>query len=69
MISDKDYQNWKHNIGKKFKAPQVSYTPNNGKKFDKYYESNVIRLKSTAVYGKTIFWKELHGKNIIRKKN
>lgn len=66
-ISDKDYKEWKQNVGRKFRAPQINYTPNNGAKFNKYYKENVIRLKSTVVYGKTIFWKELHGKNIISK--
>ena len=66
-ISDKDYKEWKQNVGRKFRAPQINYMPNNGAKFNKYYKENVIRLKSTVVYGKTIFWKELHGKNIISK--
>lgn len=66
-ISNDDYSQWKRNVGARFKAPQVNYTPDNGVKFNKYYEANVIRLKSTVVYGKTIFWKELKGRNIIRK--
>jgi|GEM_PF-2445542 len=33
-----------------------------------YYQPNTIHLKSTAVFGGTIFWKELKGKAIIRGK-
>ena len=48
-ILDEHYIKWKNNVGSKFKAPQVkvaSYGDNKGK----------IRLQSTAVYCKTIFW-------------
>lgn len=58
-ISDNHYQTWKTNVGKSFIAPQMSYTPDNGKSFNKYYVPNSYRLRSTAVYGNTIFWKML----------
>lgn len=58
-ISDSHYQTWKTNVGKSFIAPQTSYTPDNGKKFNKYYVPNSYRVRSTAVYGNTIFWQML----------
>ncbi len=41
-ISNDDYSQWKRNVGARFKAPQVNYTPDNGVKFNKNYEANVI---------------------------
>jgi len=67
-ISDADYSKWKSNVGKSFKAPQISFTPTGNGKFNKYYLPNTIRFKSTAVYGGTIFWKELKGKAVIKGK-
>jgi len=49
-ISDEHYRKWSDNIGDGFKAPQekkATVGPNKGK----------IRLRSTAVYNGTIFWK------------
>ena len=51
-ISDEHYNKWKKNVGSIFKAPQVRTAtdgPNKGK----------IRLESTAVYARSIFWKVL----------
>ena len=49
-ITDEHYRKWSDNIGDGFKAPQekkATVGPNKGK----------IRLRSTAVYNGTIFWK------------
>ena len=50
-ISNQHYATWKANVGKGFKAPQTTQavpgTRNAGK----------TRLHSTAVYGRTIFWR------------
>lgn len=49
-MSDEHYAKWKKNVGKIFKAPQVRTATvgvNKGK----------IRLESTAVYARSIFWK------------
>ena len=49
-MSDEHYAKWKKNVGKIFKAPQVRTAAvgvNKGK----------IRLESTAVYARSIFWK------------
>jgi hypothetical protein len=52
-ISDGDYAKWKANVGSAFRAPQTSTavagTRNAGRS----------RLESTAVYGQTIFWREV----------
>src|SRR6218665_926192 len=57
-ISDDHYESWKEAVGSKFKAPPKKYTP--GKySGNKFATANTIALKSTAQYGKTIFWKEL----------
>ncbi len=45
-ISDEHYDKWKQNVGSKFKAPQTSVS-----------RSGKIGYHSTAVYGRTIFWK------------
>ena len=69
-ISDNDYEKWKKNVGSKFKAPQVSYTSKTRTfKGNKYYTHNAIKLVSTAVYGKTIFWKELRGNKVLHGKD
>ena len=65
-ISDSHFEKWKTNVGPSFKGPQENFTPSKGK-FNKYYMPNTVRLESTAVYGQTIFWKELKGKEIIKK--
>lgn len=65
-ISDEHYKIWAKNIGKHFDAPQLSFTPYTDKKFNKYYKEGRINLKSTAVYNKTIFWKTLKGKDVIK---
>jgi hypothetical protein len=65
-ISDAHYRKWKTNVGKGFNAPQTSYTPSEQGSFNKYFTPNAIKLKSTAVYGGTIFWKELKGSSIIK---
>ena len=67
-ISDAHYSKWKTNVGKGFNAPQTSYTPSGQGDFNKYFTPNAIKLKSTAVYGGTIFWKELKGSSIIKGK-
>jgi hypothetical protein len=55
-ISDSHYMSWKANIGPTFKAPKRKVAPAN---FGKYQNKGLIRLQSTAVYGETIFWKEI----------
>lgn len=45
-ISDEHYAKWKQNVGRGFKAPQTSVARNGRIGFD-----------STAVYGRTIFWR------------
>lgn len=65
-ISDEHYKIWATNVGKNFDAPQISFTPYSDEKFNKYYIEGRINLKSTAVYNKTIFWKTLKGKNVIK---
>ncbi|WP_264524818.1 hypothetical protein [Flavobacterium sp. N502536] len=65
-ISDEHYKIWAANVGKNFDAPQISFTPYSNEKFNKYYKEGRINLKSTAVYNKTIFWKTLKGKDIIK---
>ncbi|MFW5700862.1 MAG: hypothetical protein ACOCWM_04155, partial [Cyclobacteriaceae bacterium] len=63
-ISDEHYKEWKKNIGSSFKAPQKKFTPN-VETSRIYYMPNTIRYKSTAVHGRTIFWLELKGSEII----
>ena len=53
-ISDNHYQTWKTNVGSSFLAPQQKAAPAN---FGNYKNMGLMRLKSTAVYGETIFWK------------
>jgi len=65
-ISDEHYKIWSTNVGKNFDAPQISFTLYSDEKFNKYYKEGRINLKSTAVYNKTIFWKTLKGKDIIK---
>lgn len=51
-ISNEHYQKWKENVGSSFKAPQyreATIGRNKGK----------VRFISTAVWAKTIFWKEV----------
>lgn len=52
-ISDEHYRIWKNNVGAAFKAPQKKAAPDN---FGNYKNKGKMKLKSTAVYGKTIFW-------------
>lgn len=66
-ISDEFYKSWKAAIGESFKAPQIKYTPESETLFNKYYTSGTISLEATAQYGRTIFWKELKGKNKLIK--
>jgi len=50
IISPDHYKKWKNNVGKSFKAPMIKKAViglNKGKS----------RLISTAVYGRTIFWR------------
>lgn len=62
-IKDEHYIKWKDNIGGKFKAPQQRISPDNYEKIKanggkiSYKNKGKIRLNSTAVYGRTIFWK------------
>lgn len=53
-IKDEHYQTWKRNIGSGFSAPQRKAAPDN---FGNYKNKGKMKLKSTAVYGETIFWK------------
>jgi hypothetical protein len=55
-ISPEHYKKWKENVGKSFKAPMIRRARNsfNGKP---NMNAGKYRLKSTAVYGRTIFWK------------
>lgn len=49
-MSDEHYTKWKKNVGRIFKAPQIRTATagiNKGR----------IRLESTAVYARSIFWK------------
>ena len=47
------------NVGKSFKAPQTRIVPMNlGGEKKRNVNAGKTRLKSTAVYGRTIFWKE-----------
>lgn len=51
-ILDEHYKSWKEAIGSSFQAPQMKYSPsgiNKGK----------ITYESTAVWGRTIFWKDV----------
>lgn len=51
-ILDDHYEKWKKAIGSSFQGPQVKYSPsgvNKGK----------ITYESTAVWGRTIFWKDV----------
>lgn len=55
-ISDQHYATWKANVGSGFKAPQVRVSPQDYPKKG-YYNKGKTRLHSTAVYGRTIFWR------------
>lgn len=56
-IEDEHFQKWKESVGSKFVAPQTRISPNNyAKGTIKYNNKGKIRLYSTAVYNKTIFW-------------
>ncbi|WP_424040986.1 hypothetical protein [Prevotella pallens] len=47
------------NVGKSFKAPQTRIAPMNlGGEKKRNMNAGKTRLKSTAVYGRTIFWKK-----------
>lgn len=52
-ISDEHYEKWKKNVGKAFIAPQHYPAQNN---YGGYKNKGKMRLKSTAVYNRTIFW-------------
>ena len=61
-ISPKHYAQWKNNIGKAFKAPMIraardSFYNSVTKKSIPNPNAGKMRLQSTAVYGRTIFWK------------
>lgn len=60
QISDEHYKKWKANVGKGFIAPQhrcaVKEYVNRKGKTVKNMNAGKKRLKSTAVYGRTIFW-------------
>ena len=61
-ISSKHYAQWKNNIGKSFKAPMIraardSFYNSVTKKSIPNPNAGKMRLQSTAVYGRTIFWK------------
>lgn len=61
-ISRAHYEKWKQNIGKSFKAPQVRRAPKSlynerTRKMEPNFNGGKIRLVSTAVYGRTIFWR------------
>ena len=61
-ISPKHYAQWKNNIGKSFKAPMIraardSFYNSVTKKSIPNPNAGKMRLQSTAVYGRTIFWK------------
>lgn len=61
-ISPKHYAQWKNNIGKLFKAPMIraardSFYNSVTKKSNPNPNAGKMRLQSTAVYGRTIFWK------------
>lgn len=51
-ILDEHYKSWKDAIGTSFKAPQKKYSPSGINK-------NKITYESTAVWGRTIFWKDV----------
>lgn len=58
-ISNEHYAKWKKNVGKSFKAPQTRVAPINlGGEKKRNMNAGKTRLKSTVVYGRTIFWKE-----------
>lgn len=60
-ISDEHYATWKKNVGKEFKSPQQKASPQNYPKTSNrgaYNNKGKKCLKSTAVYGETIFWKQ-----------
>ncbi len=52
-ISDEHYAKWKNNVGSSFVAPQHRPAPDN---YGGYKNKGKMRLKSTAVYNRTIFW-------------
>lgn len=59
-ILDEHYKSWKEAIGDSFQAPQMKYSPsgvNKGK----------ITYESTAVWGRTIFWKDVKYVQEIKK--
>lgn len=58
-IKDEHFQKWKESVGSKFLAPKTRISPDNySKGKTKYNNKGKIRLFSTAVYNKTIFWVE-----------
>ena len=59
-ILDEHYKNWKEAIGSSFQAPQMKYSPSGVNK-DK------ITYESTAVWGRTIFWKDVKYVQEIKK--
>lgn len=57
-ITNDHYNKWKKNVGARFKAPQKRVSPDNYDKGKTHYKNKgKIRLYSTAVWGKTIFWR------------
>ncbi len=56
-ISDGHYAKWKKNVGKSFKAPQIRIAPTHFNDGKRNMNAGKTRLQSTAVYGRTIFWK------------
>lgn len=64
-ISPKHYVQWKNNIGKSFKASMIraardSFYNSVTKKSIPNPNAGKMRLQSTAVYGRTIFWKTIN---------
>lgn len=52
------YAKWKKNVGKTFKAPQIRIAPTHFYDGKRNMNAGKTKLQSTAVYGRTIFWKE-----------
>ena len=56
-ISNGHYAKWKKNVGKSFKAPQIRIAPTHFNDGKRNMNAGKTRSQSTAVYGRTIFWK------------
>ena len=65
-ISDGHYAKWKKNVGKSFKAPQIRIAPTHFNDGKRNMNAGKTRLQSTAVYGRTIFWKGTKLKLVMR---